>query len=122
LQEFSGKPIRAFVIWEPVLPTDWTSPSTATLRRISDIRAAQFWDKNRLISHSMGEHDRGSIVWDYVAVYLVGVLWENSPPKAVYQGGPVVQVTDQMRSAVAQVVSGGRAKVHQVGQMQSTRY
>ena len=34
-----------FVIWEPVLPTDWSSPSTATLRRISDSRAAQFWDK-----------------------------------------------------------------------------
>jgi len=115
-------PIRAFVIWEPVLPTDWTSPSTATLRRISDTRAAQFWDKNRLVSHSMGEHDRGSIVWDYIAVYPVGVLWEDMPPKAVYQGGPVVQVTEPMRSAVTQVLSGKQAQVHQAGQVKPTRY
>jgi hypothetical protein len=64
--------VRAFVVWEPVLPTDWSSPSPAALSRLSDSRVAQFWDKNRLISHSMGEHDRRSIVWDYLAVYPSG--------------------------------------------------
>ena len=82
MEEFAGKRVRAFVIWEPVLPTDWSSPSTAALRRISDTRAAQFWDKGRLISHSMGEHDRGSVVWDYVAVYPAGPVWEDRPPQA----------------------------------------
>src|SRR5215475_13047000 len=100
MQEFTGKPVRVFVIWEPVLPTDWTSPSTATLRRISDARAAQFWDKGRLISHSMGEHDRQSIVWDYVAVYPATVMWEDHPPRALYSGGPVVRVTDEARAAL----------------------
>ena len=102
IQEFAGKPVRVFVIWEPVLFSDWSSPSTATLGRISDIRATQFWDKGRLISHSMGEHDRHSVVWDYVAVYPPGVIWEDGPPEALYHGGPVVRVTEPVRIALDQ--------------------
>src|SRR5262245_51616724 len=99
MQEFSGKPVQAFVIWEPVLPTDWSSPSTAALTRISGARAAQFWDKGRLISHSMGEHDRRSIVWDYIAVYPSGAVWEDHPPEALYHGRPVVRVAEEARAA-----------------------
>lgn len=101
MQEFSGKPVRAFVVWEPVLPTDWTRPSTATLERIHDLRAVQFWDKGRLISLSMGEHDRHSIVWDYIAVYPMGELWKERPPESLYHGGPVVRVIELARAALA---------------------
>jgi hypothetical protein len=107
LREFTGQPVRAFVVWEPVLPTDWASPSTAALRRISDSRAFQFWDKGRLISRSMGEGDRRSIVWDYIGVYPEGALWQERPPKALYEGGPVVKVTGPARAALAQAL--GRA-------------
>jgi hypothetical protein len=112
MQQFAGKPVRAFVIWEPVLPTDWSSPSTAALSRIFDTRAAQFWDKGRLISHSMGEHDRRSVVWDYIAVYPAGAVWEYGPPEALYHGGPVVRVTEPARTALAQALQGKRAQVH----------
>jgi hypothetical protein len=111
MEEFTGKRVKAFVIWEPVLPTDWSSPSTAALRRISDTRAAQFWDKGRLISHSMGEHDRGSLVWDYVAVYPAGPVWVDRPPQALYEGGPVVRVTEEVRAALTRVPQPGQ--VHQ---------
>ena len=111
MQEFSGKPVQALVIWEPVLWTDWASPSTATLRRISDNRAAQFWDKGRLISRSMGEQDRGSVVWDYVAVYAAGVSWQDGPPQALYHGGPVVQVSDPVRAAVAHALQERHSEV-----------
>ena len=104
MQEFAGKPVRALVVWEPVLWTDWASPSTSTLGRIFDNRAAQFWDKSRLISHSMGEQDRGSVVWDYVAVYPAGATWQDGPPEALYHGGPVVQVTEPARAAIAQAL------------------
>jgi hypothetical protein len=57
-----------FVIWEPVLATDLTAPSTVTLRRIHDSRVKQYWDANRVLSHAM-ERDRPSVVWDYIAVY-----------------------------------------------------
>lgn len=108
---FTGKPIRVFVIWEPVLITDWARPSTATLRRVSDLRASQYWDSERLISHSMGEQDRRSVVWDYVAVYSPGTLWGDQPPKPSYQGGPVFRVTDAVATAFAEVR-------HQVAQQQ----
>ena len=81
MAELAVKPARIFVVWEPVLFTDWSLPSAATLGRIPDAQAAQFWDKKRLISHSMGEHDRRSIVWDYIAVYPRGAVWEASPPE-----------------------------------------
>ncbi|HZQ53241.1 MAG TPA: hypothetical protein VFB14_13645 [Bryobacteraceae bacterium] len=102
--EFSGKPVRVFVVWEPVLPTDWGAPSTATLRRISDSRTRQFWDRKRLISHSMGEHNRRSVVWDYIAVYPAGVAWTDRPPHALYNGGPVVRVEEPAREALAQAL------------------
>ena len=106
MREFVVKSVRVFVVWEPVLATDWSSPSTATLARLSDMRAVQFWDKNRLISHSMGEHDRHTIVWDYIAVYPPGAVWEQSPPQAIYHGNPVVKVKDAARDAIRQALTG----------------
>jgi hypothetical protein len=92
------------VVWEPVLITDWAAPSTATLNRISDPRAAQFWDKGRLISHLMGEHDRQSIVWDHIAVYPAGVIWNERPPQALYEDGPVVRVIGPAHAALQQAL------------------
>jgi hypothetical protein len=106
LMDLTGKPVRAFVVWEPVLPTDWGPPSTAALRRISDSRAVQFWDKARLVSHRMGERDKCSIVWDHIAVYAQGAAWNESPPEAVYADGPVVKVLEPTRSAIAKALGG----------------
>jgi hypothetical protein len=108
LEEFARKPVRVFVVWEPVLLTDWTAPSTAALSRTSDSRARQFWDKGRLISHSLGEHNRRSIVWDYIAVYPAGATWDDRPPEALYQGRPVVRVTAPAREAIAQALQDRR--------------
>ena len=110
MTELAAKPARVFVVWEPVLFTDWSSPSTATLGRISNTRAAQFWDKERLISHSMGEHDRHSAVWDYIAVYPRRAVWEASPPEPLYSGGPVVRVIDEARSALSKALNEDQAR------------
>jgi hypothetical protein len=37
MQEFRGKPVCAFVVWEPVVSTDWSSPSTVALSRLSNV-------------------------------------------------------------------------------------
>ena len=103
LKQYSGKPVRAFIVWEPVLLTDWSAPSTATLKRISDGRVAQYWDKARLVSKSMGEHDRESIVWDHVAVYAPGATWDQRP--ALFADGPVVQVLEPARAAIDKALS-----------------
>ena len=92
--------MRAFVVWEPVLATDWAAPSSTTLKRIPDLRASQFWDKDRLLSKLMGEHDRRTIVWDYIVVYPVGAVWNGRPSEAIYHGGPVVRVTGAARAAL----------------------
>ena len=92
--------MRVFVIWEPVLPSDLFAPSTSSLKRISDGRVAQYWDKQRLVSHTMGETDHNSIVWDYVAVYEPGKLWDKAPPEPAYSGNPVVDVIEETRTAI----------------------
>jgi hypothetical protein len=110
MAEVGPNPARIFVVWEPVLFSDWSSPSTATLGRIPDAQAAQFWDKKRLISHSMGEHDRRGIVWDYIAVYPRGAVWGARPPEPLYSGGPVVRVIDDARSALSRALSDAQAQ------------
>jgi hypothetical protein len=102
LDEQHGANVRVFVIWEPVLPSDLFAPSTSSLKRISDGRVSQYWDKQRLVSHLMGETDHDSIVWDYVAVYESGKLWEKAPPEPAYSGNPVVEVIDETRTAIRQ--------------------
>jgi len=108
MQQFEGKPVRAFVVWEPVLPTDWFSPSTAILGKIPDRRAVQFWDRNRLISHSMGEHNGRGVVWDYIAVYPAGAVWKDRPTEALYQSGPVIRASGQARAVLAKALQEER--------------
>ena len=96
--------MRIFVIWEPVLPTDFGAPSTATLRRASDPRVSQYWDKDHIVSRSLGERDRSSVVWDYVAVYQSGKLWDHVPPDPAYSNVPVVRAMGGTRDAVERLL------------------
>jgi hypothetical protein len=100
LEEQPATNVRVFVIWEPVLPSDLFAPSSSSLNRISDARTSQYWDKPRVVSRSMGETDHDSIVWDIVAVYPRGKLWEQAPPEPSYSGGAVIDVIDETRNAI----------------------
>jgi hypothetical protein len=86
LESQSDLHLRVFVIWEPVLATDLSAPSTIALRRIHDPRVKQYWDRNRVLSHAMGEHDRPSVVWDYIAVYKPEQTWTDAPPATRIHG------------------------------------
>jgi hypothetical protein len=97
--------LRVYVVWEPVLATDLSAPSTVTLRRIHDLRVQQYWDKDRVLSHSMGEHDRRSVVWDYVAVYKPEQIWAEAPPQPEFKGRPVVRFIDGTRKALEAIHS-----------------
>lgn len=87
-------------MWEPVLLTDWAAPSTSALKRISDHRASQFWDKSRLLSHALGENNNDSIVWDQILVYGADAVWNQGPPKPLWEGGPVLDVIEPARAAL----------------------
>ena len=97
--------LRVFVVWEPVLATDLSAPSTITLRRIHDARVKQYWDRDRVLSHAMGEHDRPSVVWDYIAVYKPDQGWRDAPPQPEFQGRPVVRFIDGTRKALETIYS-----------------
>lgn len=100
LREIDSKDVRVFVIWEPVLATDFAAPSTAALARIPDPRTAQYWDRKRDLSHLLGEHDRSTVVWDYIAVYAPKTPWQDAPPKPVYSDHPVRDVIGGAKDAV----------------------
>jgi len=103
LNEQRAEKIRVFVIWEPVLPTDLAAPSTMTLRRINDTRASQYWDKDLLVSKSIGETD--GVVWDYIAVYPQAKLWDKGPPEPLYSKAPVKNAIDGTREAIVKLLA-----------------
>ena len=73
-----------------------------TLKRINDSRASQYYDKDHLVSKSNGEED---LVWDYVAVYPQGKLWQKGPPEPNYSYAPVVKGIDETREAISKLVA-----------------
>jgi hypothetical protein len=75
-----------------------------TLRRISDTRASQYWDKEHLVSKLIGERDSESVVWDYVAIYQPGKLWDQAPPEPVYSKVPVIRGIDGTREAIQKLL------------------
>ena len=97
--------IRVFIIWEPVLPTDLAAPSTMTLKRVADPRASQYWDKEHLVSKSIGEKD--GVIWDYVAVYERGKLWDKAPPEPAYSKAPVIHAIDETRQTLQRLLPPG---------------
>lgn len=111
--------IRVFAVWEPILPTDFTSPSTGTLERLSDPRVAQYWDKNHLFAEELARRlksdpdhprphccDEDGIDWDEVAVYRQDAHWDAELPRAVFLDGPVVHALG-FANIVAELLSKG---------------
>jgi hypothetical protein len=107
LQEDNGVNVRVFVVWEPVLATDFSAPSTSALARIPDVRASQYWDRKRVLSRLLGERNRSTVVWDSIAVYAPGTLWQDTPPKPVYSNGPVRDVINGAKDAVQRLRTSG---------------
>jgi hypothetical protein len=94
LQQMNSQEVRVFVVWEPVLPTDFTAPSTSALGRIPDLRAVQYWDRKRALSHLL-------------AVYAPGALWQDGPPKPVYSDHPVRDVIVGAQDATQRLLNSG---------------
>lgn len=101
-------PIRVLVVWEPMLPTDWSRPSGMVQSRISDPRAVQFWDKTHLVAKELKQQlyssqiccERNGIIWDVAAVYPKDIQWGSSAP--LFFGGAVVDIADSVRQKLLQ--------------------
>ena len=106
--------MRVYAVWQPMLPTDWSAPSSSVLRRLSDGRVRQYWDPNHELAAQMKkdarppqpEQDccvRSGILWDLAAVYPAGALWSDRMPNASMFNGPVVDVTPGIEEALIRV-------------------
>ena len=96
--------------------TDLNPPTSWVLGRTSDTRAVQFWDEDRLLSEFIVKAAMEDpsllrpgdtllpdmIVWDLVAIFPPGARW-STLPKPAYYGGPVVEVIDEVRSAISEM-------------------
>jgi hypothetical protein len=117
LKQNSNPHIRVLAVWEPILPTDYTSPSTGVLARLADRRVSQYWDKNHLFAEQLAGRlnsdaghpqprccNRRGIQWDEVAVYSQDALWDGQLPRAVYLDGPIVHAL-AFANVVAELLS-----------------
>jgi hypothetical protein len=115
LKEYSDQKLHVLVVWEPILPTDWGSPSGSTLGRIADRRARQFWDPQHLVAQELsrtvsaksGEPkpeccvNRG-FYWDDAILYGARGQWKDVPT-AVFWNGPVVRIMPGLGKALSSI-------------------
>src|SRR6266849_6741261 len=102
LGEHLNAKVRVFAVWEPILPTDFTAPSSGTLGRLSDARVRQFWDNQHALAKLVAiSHDaqtkprcctRSGILWDLIAVYPGQTSRSDRLRPAVVFDGPVVRM------------------------------
>lgn len=104
--------LRVLVVWEPILPTDFTSPSSSSLGRIPDQRAIQFWDRNHLVAQDLNRRaatkppepkpaccvGRG-FYWDDLILYAPHAQWRDEP-QPVFLNGPVVHIIPALETAL----------------------
>jgi hypothetical protein len=113
LKQNQSADVRVLVVWEPMLPTDWSKPSGRVQSRVPDPRVVQFWDKDHLVAKEMLQQlssprvccQRNGIIWDVAAIYPKSLLWATSAP--VFFGGNVLDEADNVRQRLA-AMSGGR--------------
>lgn len=115
LAEFPDARLRVQVVWEPVIPSDIAPPLNRVLRLFEDRRVTQYWDPERVVSADIVRAVNAAptrygleealppdfIAWDVVAVFAGAFRWETDLPVPVYYGGPVVDVIDETRQAIA---------------------
>jgi len=99
------------VVWEPILSTDWSPPSTFAMNLIADGRARQYWDPDHVVAKKLAADrrapqpqeeccERSGILWDLIAVYPRGVTWNERVPIAVLFNGPVVDLKAEIESSL----------------------
>ena len=110
LKQESGK-LTILVVWEPILPSDWSRPTRPVMARIQDSRVIQFWDKDHLIAEQLSRQLRTKqptccrhlgTLWDLVALYPNGTNWNESEP--FYVDGPVYKVESELETQTSKLL------------------
>lgn len=114
LEQKHALPIRVLVVWEPILPTDWSRPSGMVESRISDTRVIQYWDNDHLVAEALRRQlssepsccERKGILWDLAVLYGKQAQWGNSWP--VFAVGPVVDAAPALGKRLASLSDESR--------------
>ena len=104
--------VQVFAVWEPILATDWQSPTSGLLARIKDARARQYWDPRHLVAQRLAADARdpqpkqacclrNNFLWDLAALYPPGAEWKDALPPAVFFNGPVVKRKAELETALS---------------------
>jgi hypothetical protein len=78
-----------FVIWEPVLATDWSRPDASITSNLPDPRVIHYWDRDHRLSRLYGgaanavnlagtsviKFKMKEVIWDTALVYRAGARW-----------------------------------------------
>ena len=102
------------VVWEPILATDWNSPSASTLARIPDQRVRQFWDSkhfvastlNKIVKKQSPQPEPSCCVqkgfyWDDAILYASHAHWRDEPT-SVFWNGPVVRIAPMLEKVLSE--------------------
>ena len=103
--------MRVFVVWEPVLATDWRRPGGAQTSYVADRRAAHFWDGTHRLSSLYGGRENlpalaatekfgfamRHVIWDAALVYPPGANW-GAPAKLLV--APVVKFAKDLAQSL----------------------
>jgi hypothetical protein len=119
LRRFPNVPVTVFAVWEPMLPTDVSAPTTGTLARLSDRRVRQFYDADHLLAKRLKADARPpqpdpdcctqkDVFWDLMAIYPPGAQWTDRAPVAAFFNGPVVDVIDGLERVLSEKVRKGQ--------------
>jgi hypothetical protein len=115
LKQESGK-LTVLVVWEPILPSDWSRPTRLVMARIPDSRVIQFWDKDHLIAGELSRQLRtkqptccrhSETLWDLVALYPNGTTWNESEP--FYIDGPVYKIESELQNQTSKLLESVNA-------------
>lgn len=99
------------MIWEPVLTTDWGTPSPSLTGYLADRRVRHYWDRNRELSAAYGGVSKipslakvrhigfrmKDVIWDAALVYAPGVRW-GEPAQLL--AAPVVRYPKELTSSL----------------------
>lgn len=104
--------MRVLVVWEPILATDWRSPSPNTLGRIPDRRVRQFWDPKHVVASALNVIAKQKpsqpepsccvqkgFYWDDAILYARHAHWKDEPT-SVFWNGPVARIIPGLEKAL----------------------
>ncbi len=112
LDRHRGAKVRVYVVWEPIILTDWGAPGSGARARVGDSRAEHYWDRDHLVAVRMDRDARApqptpeccrrkQVLWDLAAFYPPGAVWGDALPAATLFNGPVVDREGEIDRALA---------------------